>query len=456
MESLKVKEFRLGSYMDDFRPIDGYDGYYISRDSRVLSLLGREPRLLKQPVNKSGYKRIGIFKGLDKKSFLVHRLVAKAFIPNPRKVNVVNHIDGVKTNNHVDNLEWVTPKENVDHAIRTGLLKSAYNFITIYDIKEKKTIMMNTLARATKFLGINIENLIANFSEINPIWDRYIVKFNDEEMKKLNDPDTYRREGREGKLLYYYDYVKQELHGPYMQRYTVYKTKVDATSIRVMLPKQTDGVYYKAGYIFSYDPISKQDIKKYNRYNHVKEREIFLARAQYIESKRDNKIIKVFDYLKQKEMIFENTKDCSKATGIKTDRFSKFLYALKKRKKGVTFIDNLAMTYDNDIVWEDVGLYKVINAVTGKYARGKLFIDKKTNTIIGQMSDLMFLYGENKITASFLMDFINLKDIKVVKRYLDKRNGYKDIELEFLDDKATKENIIKWLPEIKKIGIVHM
>lgn len=58
----------------------------------------------------------------NKQSYSVHRAVATCFIPNPEEKREVNHIDGNKHNNCVDNLEWVTRKENHDHAIRTGLL----------------------------------------------------------------------------------------------------------------------------------------------------------------------------------------------------------------------------------------------------------------------------------------------------------------------------------------------
>lgn len=54
----------------------------------------------------------------------VHRLVGESFINNPLIKKEINHIDGNKMNNNVDNLEWVTPKENVAHAIRTGLINN--------------------------------------------------------------------------------------------------------------------------------------------------------------------------------------------------------------------------------------------------------------------------------------------------------------------------------------------
>lgn len=74
-----------------------------------------------KPFYNGGYLRVSLVVNWKKKSFLVHRLVAEAFIPNPDNRDTVNHIDGCKTNNHVENLEWATRKEQTIHAIKIGL-----------------------------------------------------------------------------------------------------------------------------------------------------------------------------------------------------------------------------------------------------------------------------------------------------------------------------------------------
>ncbi len=94
--------------------------YLVTDDGRVFTMGLSNGRYNEQlcRLKAEGYKRANV-RGKDK---LVHRLVAECFIPNPHGYPVINHIDGVKTNNHVSNLEWCTVKENVRHAVRTGLL----------------------------------------------------------------------------------------------------------------------------------------------------------------------------------------------------------------------------------------------------------------------------------------------------------------------------------------------
>lgn len=73
---------------------------------------------------KKGYNRVSLTRrDGSKQSYLVHRLIAKKFIPNPDNLPQVNHIDGNKDNNCVSNLEWVTGKQNVEHSVQTGLVR---------------------------------------------------------------------------------------------------------------------------------------------------------------------------------------------------------------------------------------------------------------------------------------------------------------------------------------------
>ena len=120
--------------------VKGYRNLYkVSRDGRVKSaarvverkdgrLMAISGRILKPGdlVSDSGkrYKVVSLWKGGKGRMFQVHRLVAKAFVPNPDNLPEVNHLDGNPGNNHYTNLEWTTRKGNMRHAVRTGLMNS--------------------------------------------------------------------------------------------------------------------------------------------------------------------------------------------------------------------------------------------------------------------------------------------------------------------------------------------
>ncbi|MFP7199698.1 NUMOD4 motif-containing HNH endonuclease [Lysinibacillus halotolerans] len=123
-----------------WKDIKGYEGMYqVSNLGRVKSLPrivqrsnGRnytvkerllKIRDLKFKGGKKTRKTVRLKSG-ENKIYLVHRLVAEAFIPNPDALPQVNHIDGNPSNNNVDNLEWVTCKENAIHAYQNGLMKT--------------------------------------------------------------------------------------------------------------------------------------------------------------------------------------------------------------------------------------------------------------------------------------------------------------------------------------------
>ena len=105
-----------------YKDIPGFEGkYMISNKGNVMSMNyqnTRKPKVLIPVKHHLGYLLVHLGSSKIK---MVHTLVAEAFIPNPEGKPFVNHIDGNKSNNVVSNLEWVTSKENMEHAIRTGL-----------------------------------------------------------------------------------------------------------------------------------------------------------------------------------------------------------------------------------------------------------------------------------------------------------------------------------------------
>lgn len=118
--------------MEEFYAIPGFElGYEISRSGVVRSIARhtaagmRGGKVVNCYINGAGYPAFNMSLDGRIKTVRLHRVLAEMFKPNPRPDTDihVNHIDGDKTNHDLDNLEWVTPKGNVDHALETGLNK---------------------------------------------------------------------------------------------------------------------------------------------------------------------------------------------------------------------------------------------------------------------------------------------------------------------------------------------
>ena len=128
--------------MEEWRPIQGTKGFIeISNKGRVRSLLRGEPHILKTQTDNKGYHRIRVTIERDKRSYKVHREVAKAFIANPLNLPQVNHRDGNKNNNNINNLEWVTNQENARHAIENGLWDSVFEGARKANERKKKPVV---------------------------------------------------------------------------------------------------------------------------------------------------------------------------------------------------------------------------------------------------------------------------------------------------------------------------
>jgi hypothetical protein len=109
--------------MEEWKDITGQPGYMVSNIGRVKSFkFDKEGKIRKLSFDKYGYLQITLRQKAKITCFRIHRLVASCFIDNPMHKAQVNHIDGDKTNNRFDNLEWVTDSENRRHAIMTGLI----------------------------------------------------------------------------------------------------------------------------------------------------------------------------------------------------------------------------------------------------------------------------------------------------------------------------------------------
>ena len=155
-----------------FKAIDECNFLYeVSTFGRVKSINynnTNSPKILKNNTQKTGYFSVGIKINNKRYTVSVHRLVAIAFIPNPENKPYVNHINGIKTDNRVENLEWSTAKENTDHGIRLGLISdikgnlnrfSVLSEIDVLEIRETHKNTKQKYSQTAKKYNVSSENI---------------------------------------------------------------------------------------------------------------------------------------------------------------------------------------------------------------------------------------------------------------------------------------------------------
>lgn len=163
-----------------WKDIKDYEGLYkVSNLGRVKSLKRRielkgknqftdfttfkeiEGKEIKPSINYKGYCQLSLYKNGKSKNKQVHRLVAEAFIENPFNKPTVNHINGNKLDNRVDNLEWCTNSENIIHAYYNNLIDitKKYKKINQYDLKGNFIKQWNSMKEAGEKLNICSQNI---------------------------------------------------------------------------------------------------------------------------------------------------------------------------------------------------------------------------------------------------------------------------------------------------------
>ena len=182
---------------EDWKDIEGFEDYTIDEKGNIYSK--RKRKYLKQTINKFGYCQVTLQKDKYKKMFSVHRLVAQAFIPNPKNKPQVNHIDSNRQNNNVKNLEWVTAKENKKHALDNNLLKprkceengrTAYTNDMINDVcrlLEESNLTIKEISEKTN-VGVDTIYGIRSKNIWNDISKNYKIH------KDLIPPSVYKKE----------------------------------------------------------------------------------------------------------------------------------------------------------------------------------------------------------------------------------------------------------------------
>lgn len=143
--------------------IPEFNGYFITKSGEVFSKKRKNLKLMVPKTDKDGYKYLGLYQGKVRKWRRVHILVALTFLPNPNKLPYVNHKDGVKYNNHVENLEWCTASYNVAYSFRVlGRKGNCYNRKPI-KLQHKDSLeeyYFDSITECAYFLDITLIHLV--------------------------------------------------------------------------------------------------------------------------------------------------------------------------------------------------------------------------------------------------------------------------------------------------------
>lgn len=149
--------------MEIWKDIPGYEGYYKASDkgnikslvfqSNLYNKKIKREKVLKQKIGKDNTCRIELWKDGEHKTWSVHRLIGMTFLENKNyKELTINHKDGNRQNNNVDNLEWVSLADNIRHGFKNKLYSNQKE-TTIIDKNNNKKYVFNSMSSASAFIG---------------------------------------------------------------------------------------------------------------------------------------------------------------------------------------------------------------------------------------------------------------------------------------------------------------
>ena len=156
--------------METWKDIYGYESIYkISNFGTIIRTSNN--KCIKSFITEKGYVKIRLHKNGKCSKFLVHRLLMIAFVDKPINKHDVNHMNGIKTDNRLDNLEWCTRQENIIHSFKNGLsirsknagkkqirvidLSNSFVYNSISELADKLNMSKSTLTRKIKNQKIN-------------------------------------------------------------------------------------------------------------------------------------------------------------------------------------------------------------------------------------------------------------------------------------------------------------
>lgn len=155
-----------------WKDIPNYEGYQISNKGSIRSFkrsvhTNLAPKVLKLIIN-DRYIYVGAQVNKKRRNIPAHRAVAMAFIPNPLNKPQVNHINGIKHDNRVENLEWCTNAENIAHAVNTGLSRKGEQ-INFSKLTNEQVLKIREMASQ----GIKLKEIVKEIGVVgySSIWD---------------------------------------------------------------------------------------------------------------------------------------------------------------------------------------------------------------------------------------------------------------------------------------------